>query len=141
MILKRISNYLFLHISLLPMKSVYWRPLVCKWGGVKICDPKNTFIGENVTFDSLYPEDIIVEKGVVITVGCVILSHFIKTKNPDIRGKVHIKRNAFLGCNTIICKPVIIGENSVIGAGSIVTKDIPDNEVWAGNPAKFIRKR
>lgn len=35
---------------------------------------------------------------------------------------------------------VTIGRNSVVGAGSIVTKDIPDNEVWAGNPARFIRK-
>lgn len=33
------------------------------------------------------------------------------------------------------------GENAIVGAGSIVTKDIPANEVWAGNPARFIRKR
>ena len=38
-------------------------------------------------------------------------------------------------------KPVTIGERAIIGAGSVVTKDIPANEVWAGNPAKFIRKR
>lgn len=36
---------------------------------------------------------------------------------------------------------VVIGDNSIIGAGSIVTKNIPDNEVWAGVPAKFIKKR
>ncbi len=57
------------------------------------------------------------------------------------RGKVIIKRNAYLGAGSIIVKPVTIGENSIIGAGSIITKDIPDNEVWAGNPARFIRKR
>lgn len=43
--------------------------------------------------------------------------------------------------NTLVVKPVTIGKNSIVGAGSIVTKDIPDNEVWAGNPARFIRKR
>ncbi|MCS2442595.1 hypothetical protein NXX09_20705 [Bacteroides uniformis] len=43
--------------------------------------------------------------------------------------------------NTLVVKPVTIGERAIIGAGSVVTKDIPANEVWAGNPAKFIRKR
>lgn len=48
--------------------------------------------------------------------------------------------NVFVGANTIILKGVKIGKNAVIGAGSIVTKDIPHNEIWAGNPAKFIKK-
>ena len=42
---------------------------------------------------------------------------------------------------TMVVKPVTIGEGAIVGAGSIVTKDIPANEVWAGNPARFIRKR
>lgn len=52
---------------------------------------------------------------------------------------VHIKRNAFIGANCLVLKGVTIGENSIIGAGSVVTKSVPDNELWAGNPAKFIR--
>ena len=42
--------------------------------------------------------------------------------------------------NTIIVKAVTIGDNAVIGAGSIITCDIPSGEIWAGNPAKFIKK-
>ena len=49
--------------------------------------------------------------------------------------------NVFIGMNTLIVNAVKIGDNAVIGAGSIVTCDIPSNEVWAGNPAKFIKKR
>lgn len=56
-------------------------------------------------------------------------------------GNVRIKENAFIGCNTVICNAVTIGKNAIVGASSVVTKDIPDNEVWAGNPAKFIKKR
>lgn len=53
---------------------------------------------------------------------------------------VIIKDGAFIGTDCIILKGVTIGEKSVIGAGSVVTKSVPDGEIWAGNPAKFIRK-
>lgn len=59
----------------------------------------------------------------------------------DVRtGTVNIKDGAFIGTGAIILKGVTIGEKSIIGAGSVVTCDIPDNEIWAGNPARFIRK-
>lgn len=53
---------------------------------------------------------------------------------------IKIEENVFIGARSIILKGVTIGENSVVGAGSVVTKDIPANEIWAGNPAKFIKK-
>ena len=99
-------------------------------GGVNIVNAKKTFIGENVIFDTNYPEDITIEPG-------VLMDPSIKTYS---RGKVHIKKNVYIGCNSIICKSVTIGENAIIGAGSIINKDIPGNEVWAGNPVRFIRK-
>lgn len=54
---------------------------------------------------------------------------------------MRIRKGAFVGTKTIICNAVTIGEGAIVGAGSIVTKNIPDNEVWAGNPARFIKKR
>lgn len=53
---------------------------------------------------------------------------------------ITIKKNAFIGAYCIILKGVTIGENSVIAAGAVVTKSIPDNQMWGGNPAIFIRK-
>lgn len=65
----------------------------------------------------------------------------IMTEDPGIVSKpVYIKDGAFIGAHCIILKGVTIGEKAVVGAGSVVTKDIPPNEVWAGNPAKFIKK-
>ena len=69
--------------------------------------------------------------------------------NPDIRlngdndvktQPVCIGSRVFIGGHCIILKGVTIGDGAVIGAGSVVTKDIPANEIWAGNPARFLRK-
>ena len=101
---------------------------------------KTTFIGEHVIFDTNFPERITIEEGVRITTGCIILTHFRETnENCYSQGDVIIKKYAYIGCNTVICKPVTIGENVIVGAGSIITKDIPDNQVWAGNPARYIK--
>lgn len=116
--------------------------IICKWGGVQIISPKRTFIGEGVIFDTNYPQDIFIEEGVRLTSGVKIVTHFMNPNTGSYdRGKVHICKGAYLGMNTLVVKPVTIGERAIIGAGSVVTKDIPANEVWAGNPAKFIRKR
>lgn len=52
---------------------------------------------------------------------------------------VQIHNNVWIGMRSIICKGVSIGENSVIGAGSVVTRDIPSNSVAAGNPARVVK--
>lgn len=53
---------------------------------------------------------------------------------------IFIQDYAFIGAGSIILKGVTIGKNSIIGAGSVVTKSVPNNEIWAGNPARFIKK-
>lgn len=52
---------------------------------------------------------------------------------------VHIKKNAWIGAGATILPGVTVGENAIVGAGSIVTKDVPDNAVVVGNPAKVIK--
>ena len=53
---------------------------------------------------------------------------------------VHIGRNCWLGAGVVVLPGVTIGDNTVIGAGSIVTKDIPANVVAVGNPCKVLRE-
>ncbi len=144
----RLRKLIFLNLQHLPMPSLGWRARVCKWGGVNIINPKKTEIGTNVVFDTLAPENITIEEGVIVSTGCKIISHYLdpSTMTPEDRlanrypvGDVLIKKNAFIGMGSMIIKPVTIGENAVVGAGSVITHDIPDNEVWAGNPARRIQ--
>ena len=53
---------------------------------------------------------------------------------------VRIEDGVFIGSSVIILKGVTVGAHSVIGAGAVVTKDIPAGEIWAGNPARFVKK-
>ena len=54
--------------------------------------------------------------------------------------QVVLEDGCFIGAHSIVLKGVTIGENSIVGAGSVVAKSIPKNEIWAGNPAKLIKK-
>lgn len=65
-------------------------------------------------------------------------------ENPDLRQNVYarpilIKRKAWLGTGVTVLPGITIGENSIVGAGAVVTKDVPDNVIVAGIPAKVIK--
>ena len=102
-----------------------------------------SFIGQQVIFDSEHPEYIEIGDYCAITMRCILLTHYVVPRGSyhDYEyGKIKIGNNVFLGANTVITKSVTIGDNVIVGAGSIVTKDIPSNEIWAGVPARFIKK-
>lgn len=88
------------------------------WDGVEIED--DVFIGANVSFtNDKYP----------------------KSRNRDWRLlKTRVCEGASIGAGATILPGITIGRESVIGAGSVVTKDVPDAEIWVGNPAKFYKK-
>lgn len=83
---------------------------------------------------------------VYITNGCRFITHdggtlILRKYIPDLEltFPITIKNDVYIGINSIILPGVTIGNNCIIGAGSVVTKDIPDNSVYAGVPAKYIK--
>ena len=88
------------------------------WDGVTIED--DVFIGPNVTFtNDLFP----------------------RSKNTEWKmEKTIIKHGASIGANSTLLAGITIGEKALVGAGSVVTKDVPANEIWVGNPAHFLKR-
>ncbi len=96
--------------------------------GVTIAD--NCFIGHGVTFiNDNYPRAT--NKNGSLQTEKDWLDRFLKTD---------IGKNVSIGSNTAILGGLTIGDNSLIGAGSVVTMSIPANQVWAGNPARKLRE-
>lgn len=112
-------------------------------------------IGENVGITSVTImcfDKIHIGDNVMIGVGSHIFDTNFHNINPVDRiqkkdpkdtvrtAPIIIKDNVFIGAFSIILKGVTIGKNSVVAAGSVVTKSIPDNQIWGGNPAQFIKE-
>lgn len=140
--LKRIKQIFFMWLSnALPIRG-HQRWKFVKKGGVDVKGP--CLIYRNVYFDSVAPHLVTIEKGVTITQNTQIFTHFLDPtqKGRMYRmGRVKIEEDVFIGCSVIICNAVTIGKGAIVGAGSVVTKDIPPYQVWAGNPARYIKDR
>src|SRR5216684_1478619 len=94
--------------------------------GVQIED--DVFIGHNVSFiNDKYPRSANADGT-------------LQTESDWKVVETLVKRGASIGTSATILCGVTIGENAIVGAGSVVTKDVPDNAVVAGNPARLIRK-
>ncbi|MEZ4798574.1 MAG: DapH/DapD/GlmU-related protein [Flavobacteriales bacterium] len=118
---------------------------------------KNTKIGQNCYVDSKVSSsgDVIVGDNVtlrydtILARGCRVgdntyicprvMTNNLNTGHEQIGG-AKIGKNCFIGTNTVFQHGINIGDNVITGAMSFVNKDIPENEIWIGSPAKFFRK-
>lgn len=94
----------------------------------------------NVTFDTVYGAAISIGDDCTLT-NCTILAHDASPRPfmPVTRvGKVQIGNNCFVGHSAIILPNVTIGDNTIVGAGSVVTKSFPPNSVLGGVPARLL---
>lgn len=119
------------------------RVLANRMRGVKI--GKNVFIDAMVHIDTAVPHLVKIEDNVKLSVGVKIFAHNsvfqdINPKDPIILSPVLIKKKAQIAPNAVILEGVTVGEKSIIGTAAVVNKDIPDNIIAVGIPAKPIKK-
>lgn len=108
---------------------------------------KHTKIGRNVfiNFDCVFLDlgGITIDDNVLIAPKVSLLSegHPVSPTERQllVPGHIHIKKGAWIGANATILPGVTVGENSVVAAGALVSKDVPDNTSVAGIPAKFVK--
>ena len=114
-------------------------PFICDFGN-RVKFGKGVFINHSAILSA--SGGIQFEDGVSVAPGVRIatINHDFNERHTKYTyGKVLIKKNAWIGMNVTICPGVTIGEYAVVGAGAVVTKDIPDYGVAVGNPAKVIK--
>lgn len=103
-------------------------------------------LGKNVYFnhdvDMMSVGSITVDDGAMIGPECGFFTVNHEPKNIRVikTKPIHIKKNAWLGARVSVLPGVTIGENAIVGTGSVVTKDIPDNCIAVGNPARVIKQ-
>jgi len=120
--------------------TVIFTPLYINYG-------KHTKIGKNVfiNFDCVFLDlgGITIEDNVQIAPKVSLLSEGHPTAANDrhslVPGHILIKKNAWIGANATILPGVTVGENSIVAAGAVVSKDVPDNTIVGGIPAQVIK--
>ncbi|MHA1299176.1 MAG: acyltransferase [Candidatus Helarchaeota archaeon] len=116
--------------------------------GVRI--GKNVWLGRNVYIEDQYPSQVIIEDGVQIAAYTIIVAHGKEimrmkpgqypTESPMFPRPTIIKKGAWIGIRSTILGGIIIGEGAVVASGSVVSKNVPDFTMVAGNPARIVAK-
>ena len=119
-------------------------PLHSTWGGHHVHFGKGVYANFNLTLvddTHIYVGDYTLfgPNVTIATAGHPILPE-LREQGYQYNAAVHIGKNCWIGAGVVIVPGVTIGDNVVVGAGSIVTKDLPDNVIAVGNPCKVLRE-
>lgn len=119
-------------------------PLHANWGGHHVHFGKNIYANFNLTLvddTHIYVGDstLFGPNVTLATAGHPILPE-LRQQGYQYNAPIHIGQNCWIGAGVIILPGVTVGDNTVIGAGSVVTKDLPSNVVAVGNPARILRE-
>ena len=117
-------------------------PFYCT-GGLEISVGRNVFVNQNCTFYDLGGLDIADDVMIGPNVSLITSGHPVEPsqRRAFVIGKpIVIERNVWIAAGATIIGGVTVGENSVVAAGSVVTKDVAANTLVGGNPAKVIRE-
>lgn len=118
-------------------------PFHANWGGKNVHFGKNVYANFNLVLvdddDIFVGDNVLFAPNVTISSGTHPIHPKLRREQAQYNLPIRIECNVWIGANSIVLPGITIGENSVIGAGSVVTKDIPANVIAVGNPCKVLR--
>lgn len=157
--LQRVARQFFVNIHMKGLeKMMDWtilepfnprkiRPKILRWMGCTV--GKDVFIGDYVSIDPGHGDLITIEDHAHLDAYCILLCHKRElstycvgddyAKLPYKKAPIHLKKGCSIGTRSLVMPGVTIGEGAIIGAGSIVTKDVPAWTIAVGCPAKVIK--
>ncbi len=119
-------------------------PFHANWGGLHVYFGKEVYANFNLTMvddGNIYVGDnVMFAPNVTVATAGHPINPELRSQGLQYNADVHIGKNCWIGSGALIMPGVTIGENTVIGAGSVVTKDIPSNVVAFGNPCRVARE-
>ncbi len=119
-------------------------PFHANWGGKNVHFGNGVYANFNLTMvddcDIFVGNNVLFGPNVTVSAGTHPIHPELRSKQAQYNIPIHIGNNVWIGANSVILPGVNIGYNSVIGAGSVVTKDIPSNVVAVGNPCRVLRE-
>lgn len=119
-------------------------PFHANWGGKNVHFGNGVYANFNLTMvddcDIFVGNNVMFGPNVTVSAGTHPIHPELRSKQAQYNIPIHIGNNVWIGANSVILPGVNIGDNSIIGAGSIVTKDIPSNVVAVGNPCRVLRE-
>ncbi|WP_285846374.1 sugar O-acetyltransferase [Priestia megaterium] len=119
-------------------------PLHANWGGKNVHFGNSVYANFNLTLiddcDIFVGDNVMFGPNVTISAGTHPIHPTLRRKKAQYNIPIYIEDNVWIGAQSVILPGVHIGENTVIGAGSVVTKSIPANVVAVGNPCRIIRE-
>ena len=119
-------------------------PFHANWGGKNVHFGNGVYANFNLTMvddcDIFVGNNVLFGPNVTISAGTHPIHPELRSKQAQYNIPIHIGNNVWIGANSVILPGVNIGDNSVIGAGSVVTRDIPSNVVAVGNPCRVLRE-
>jgi len=121
----------------LPHINTALRRFLLRLGGIKI--GKGSFVGMHGWFEDVYPHRITIGDNVTISFQVTLVAHGPKRDRSNM--DIVIEDGAYIGCHVTVLPGVTIGKKAGVGAGSVVTKDVPAGAVVVGNPARILRQK
>lgn len=119
-------------------------PFHANWGGKNVHFGNGVYANFNLTMvddcDIFVGNNVLFGPNVTVSAGTHPIHPELRSKQAQYNIPIHIGNNVWIGANSVILPGVNIGDNSVIGAGSVVTGDIPSNVVAVGNPCRVLRE-